>query len=156
MVRPVHVAIVLPRYARLIVAGHKTVEARLTITRRPPFGCIRAGDRVYVRVRSGGYVAVASVGQVKEFTLRGAGDVERLRDRFQAQIMADDAFWGAKADARYATLMWLERVEPVRHGPNLAGVVPAGSRSAWHVVPGDLDVYPECVDSGLFEGFGPG
>ena len=129
-----HVAIVDPVYVWPILDGRKTIEARLTRSRREPWGSLRAGHTVYFKRRSGGYAAVARAAEVLRFTLPMEITIERLRAVYGDAICADRGYWSAKAGARFAVLVRLADVRSVEAGPSLAGVK-AGDRSAWRVVP---------------------
>lgn len=129
-----HVAIVDPRYVGPILEGRKTIEARLTRSRREPWGSLRVGHTVYFKRRSGGYAAVAHAAEVVRYRMPLEITVERLREVYGARIGADAEYWSAKADARFAVLVRLTEVRAVEAGPSLVWVKP-GDRSAWRVVP---------------------
>ena len=134
----VHVAIVLPRFARLILAGDKRAEARLGRDRRAPFGVVSPEDMVYFKVRSGGYACRAVVARVESRELASPADVRALRSMCDADVRGTPEYWRDKARSRYATIAWFERVEAVEAGPDLSRFVTRGCRSAWHVVPEEI------------------
>lgn len=144
----VHVAIVLPRYVTAILAGLKTIEARFSRVRCEPFGRVRTGERVYFKECSGPFRATAVVRRVERGEELTPADVRRLRRVYGRQIRADAAFWASKSSARYATLLWLDAVEPVLFGPRYR----ARDRRAWYVLPARADVYPDCLEPLLFAG----
>lgn len=127
-----HVAILQKPYLDLVLFGTKTIEARLSKVRVPPFDRVRASDIVAFKQSSGPFRAVASIRHVESFELRTSDDVARLRDEHNEHIFGADEFWASKQDARYATLMWLDRVVPTDHGPEF--VRTRGSRQAWFVL----------------------
>lgn len=112
-----HVAIVLPAYLEAILSGRKTVESRLSRMRCPPFGLIGPGDVVWFRARGGGYGARAVAARVEHHENLTPAGVARLRDRHAEAVAADDAYWHAKASARYATFIYLSCVEAATQGP---------------------------------------
>jgi len=60
-----HLAILKSPYLKAVISGQKTIEARLTKTKRQPFGQIDAGDFVYLKRASGPICATAKVAAVK-------------------------------------------------------------------------------------------
>ena len=127
-----HVAILRPHYIDMILDGHKTIEARLSVCRIAPFGMVAAGDELFVRSGALGYLARASIGRVWSFQSLTPGLVRRLRTRFDAGVRGDPAFWQTKRSARYATFIELRSVREVEQGPSL--VRKAGDRRAWFVL----------------------
>jgi hypothetical protein len=83
-------------------------------------------------------------------------DIPSLRDVWEPEVGGGEDFWASKSEARYATLIHFTNVEPCVTGPDLARIFPKGSRSAWHVLPASMDVYPECLHPVLFEAREPG
>lgn len=139
MLASLHLAIVEPVYVGAILGGRKRVEARLGRDRRAPFGAVRLGDRVCFKRRSGPCVAFADVAQVESVWLSSPEDVDRLRRRVQAFVLAGPGFWVHKREARYATLVWFEHVEPIDARPDLSSHITPGDRSGWHVLPADVE-----------------
>jgi ASC-1-like (ASCH) protein len=130
----VHVAIVDPRCARDILAGVKTIESRLSLQRRAPFGRVAPGDVIYFKRRSGRFAASARVRRVASFEALTPARVDRLRERFDARVRGGRAYWAAKRASRYATLIWLTRVAPVDTGPEYRGRPGFSPRAAWHTL----------------------
>jgi hypothetical protein len=126
-----HVAIVHRRYVDLILDGSKRVECRLTRTRKPPFGTVKAGERVWIKETSGPVRAAARVAKAQCLADLTPSGVEQLRRDFNALIRGDAAFWRAKRGSRFATLIWLENVRPVERGP----AIPRSRGAAWFVLP---------------------
>lgn len=132
-----HVVIVREPFASAIAGGRKRVEARLSQARQVPFGVVAPGDVLWFRRAGGGYVARALVRRVTSrsgLTPRGVG---ALRRRFARRVGAGDEFWSARSQAKYATLVEFERVEPTAQGPIVRKR--AGDRRAWLVL-GDSPV----------------
>jgi len=138
----VHVAIVTAPYDRLILDGAKTVECRLTRTAREPFGCVTPGERIYFKRSGGPFFATAVVDRVWTTDNVGAYGVDRLRERFNAQIHGAGAWWGSQHAARYATLVWLREVEPTTQRPAYR----TQKMRAWYVLDDAAD--PRRVDGG--------
>jgi ASC-1-like (ASCH) protein len=107
-----HVAIVLPRYLTLIAQGVKTVESRLTLTRREPLGQVRAGDVIYFVGKGGVGCVRCKVTRVATFKDLDRGAVREIRDVHNHAILGSDEYWLSKIDAKYATLVWLRDAQP--------------------------------------------
>lgn len=126
---PIHVAILKRPYLKLILAGQKTVESRLTRTAQPPFGCIQPGERIFLKASSGPFMATAIAGKVEQHDKLEPYDILRLRLLHDKAVCGDDAYWELKRDSRFAVFVELTHVEPIEVGP----VYPKSMR-AWHVV----------------------
>jgi len=111
-----HLAILKRAYLDAIIAGEKTVELRLTRTRRAPFGRISRGDTVFLKPTGGPVCAKARVSAVKQFENLTPAVIEALKNRYNELVKAEESFWQSKRDCRFATLIFLEKVrliEPV-------------------------------------------
>ncbi len=141
----IHVAIIHKRYLDAILAGEKTIEARLSKIRTEPFGRVKKGERIYFKQSSGPFRATAVIRRVKSFDDLSPSRVRSMRREYNTGILGDTAFWTAKSRATCATLMWLAKVELIDTGPDLSTVQPRGSRRAWFVLTDEFDVYPTCA-----------
>lgn len=145
----IHVAVVKCNYIELILAGKKTAELRLTRSRGAPHGRVVAGDRLYFKQSSGPVRATAVVSRVESFEDLTPELVERL-DRDTAEtVRGAPEFFAERRDARYASVIHFERVEPCASGPDFAAERAANPRAAWLILPESACVYPDCVDRGL-------
>ncbi len=127
---PAHVAILHKPYMDKILSGEKTIECRLTRTARAPYRRITAGDVIHFKQASGPYRAVASAKAVAFHDGLTAGKIAALRSRHNQAIGGDDAYWLAKRQARYATLITLDAVTPTDQGPTM----PPSRGPAWFVI----------------------
>lgn len=132
-----HVAIIHRRFVELILAGSKTVEARLHRVRCDPFERVCPGDRVYFKQAGGPFRASARVRHVVCRAGLDPAGVRALRREFGPNVRAPREFWDAKRSARFATLIWLDAVEPVDRGPDYARLRAATPRRAWFVLNGE-------------------
>ncbi|MGP1272135.1 MAG: ASCH domain-containing protein [Phycisphaerales bacterium] len=148
--RAVHVAVVHRRYASMILAGEKTAELRLTRTRSAPHGRVSAMDRLYFKQASGPIVATAVVSAVETLSDLKPALVDALRRRVNPLVLGDAGFWAHRRDALYASVVHFNAVEPCRFGPDITELRRANPRSAWLILPAQADVYPACVERGLF------
>lgn len=136
-----HVAILKRPYARAILAGTKTVESRLTRTAMPPFGQIEPGQRLYIKVSAGPFVAVARAGRVASYEGLTPARVEQLRRRYQPSVGGDDDYWRTKRDSRFALFVTLADVEPIDVGPAYRLI----HMRAWHVLDDAADPIREAT-----------
>ena len=129
----VHVAIVHRSYQDPILCGEKTTEARLTKRAIAPWNAIEVGETIHFKVSGGGYFCTARIAGFEMLMLREPADLESVRKRYGKAIGAPDAFWDERRESKYATLVRVDRVEPVEIGPSLDHLGPGQRRSAWHV-----------------------
>lgn len=131
-----HLAILRKPYLDLIVIGLKRLEFRLTRVCQPPFGKATPGETVYLKQSGGPYRARAVIEAALFVQLGDHWPLARLREQFQPQIQASDEFWESKADARYASLLWLTEVEAIGRDEVPADILGLSkAQSAWRVVP---------------------
>lgn len=124
-----HLAILVEPFLEFVLNGQKTVESRFSKRPVPPFGYVQKGDAILLKRASGPVVAVCEVGSTWQYKLSPRTVVE-LRRRFaQALCAMDPEFWEARAEARFLTLMQVQRVKPV--DPFSIGKV---DRRGWVVV----------------------
>lgn len=145
--RRVHLAIIEPRYLELILAGEKTVEARLSRTRRDPLGVVTPGERVYFKARGGAVGCCAAVERVDELLDLTAPEIDRLRGIYNDRVLGTDEFWQARSAARYAVFVHLRAPAAADAGPMIKPK--PGDRRAWFAVPAALDpkgLHPKGID----------
>ena len=106
-----HVAILKRQYLNLILSGRKKMECRLTRINCPPFGQIAVGDKILLKESGGPVWACAIARKIWFFENLNPDRVKNIRKRFNHRIQADDAFWNAKENARYATLISLKEIK---------------------------------------------
>ena len=131
----IHVAILKPGYIKDILAGRKTVESRLTKTNQPPHGRVVSGERLFLKASGGPFMATAIAGEVLSFSGITSAEIRQIRDQYGEQIGGDDAYWDAKRDSQYATLIELREVEPIAIGPPYK----VAYMKAWYVLDEDRD-----------------
>jgi len=103
-----HVAIFSDPFLQHVIEGRKTVDTRLSTVRCAPFGQVMKGDLVLVKETGGPIVALTYVADSEFFSV-AHHSLEDVRADHGSQILADDDFWIAKKDARYASLIHLEQ-----------------------------------------------
>jgi len=112
-----HLVILKKPYLQAVLDGSKTVESRLTRTRRSYFGRVFPGDRLFLKVSAGPVSGIATAAAVKYFTNLTAARIDRLRQTYNHLIKANIDYWQSKRDCRFGMLVWLEDVgviEPFR------------------------------------------
>jgi hypothetical protein len=126
-----HVAILHQQYVRLILAGRKTVESRLTVRPLAPFSKVEPGERIYFKVTSGPYQATAIADQIDQRDNLTPAIIEQLYRRYNDAVCGEEAYWQMKRNAKFATFITLRDVQPCTRGPAL----PKSQGLAWFVVP---------------------
>ena len=127
-----HAAILRRAFLDMILAGTKTIESRLSLTRGAPFGLVAPGDTVHFKDVGGEFRATARVCGVATFEDLRPADVRTLARRYRVQVGAPDEYWTDRQHARYATLIWLMDVRACERAPKLRRA--PGSRAAWFVL----------------------
>ncbi len=125
----IHVAILKRAYLRGILDGWKTIESRLYRVAQPPLGRIAEGERLFLKVSAGPWMATAVAARVDTFNDLTPARVDALRREFGHAIGGDDEYWAGKQSSRYAILVHLDRVEPLDVGPAYHK-----TQRAWHVL----------------------
>lgn len=129
-----HLMIVHERFAPDLISGRKSVESRLGRDRRAPFGRVNPGDLVYLKCSGGPVFAAATVERVDEFEDLTPGEIENLRSTYEDRVLGGDAYWASKSDAKFATLVWLGSVRPVRDESAIPSELLKPSRNAWRTL----------------------
>ncbi|MEO1585574.1 MAG: ASCH domain-containing protein [Planctomycetota bacterium] len=145
----IHLPVIRREYLELILAGRKTAELRLTRSRGIPHGRVFSGERLYFKQSSGPVRATALVSSVEAFADLTPDLVGELAERTRETVRGRPAFFAERSDARYASVIHFERVEPCAYGPDFSRERAANPRAAWLILPEQADVYPDCVDRGL-------
>ena len=93
--------------------GSKTIESRLTKTKRAHFGQVLPGDKLFLKVSSGPVCAVATAAAVKNFENLTPGQIIKLKQQYNHCIGGSERYWRSKADCRFGFLVWLEDIRPI-------------------------------------------
>jgi hypothetical protein len=112
-----HLVILKRPYLNAILTGQKSVECRITKTKRYEFGRVFSGDILFLKESSGPVCAKASVASVKNFPNLTPRKLNDIRQQYNHLIKADNAYWQSKADSTCGFLVWLKdviRIKPVR------------------------------------------
>lgn len=122
----IHVAVMVEPYLSKICAGEKYIESRLTRVNISPYQRVRNGDLVLFKRSGGPIVAVAEVAgtRFEEFNARRR-PADLARD-YAAGLGYEPGYIESKADARFASLLWLTGVREVD-----AVALAKSGRQAW-------------------------
>ncbi len=112
-----HIAILHAPYIDAILSGAKTVESRLSLHRRAPWGVVEPGHTVYFKQRSGPFRLRATAGRIDLWEDLAPRDVDELAREHRHTVCAPASYWRGKRTARYATLIWLDDITPIDEGP---------------------------------------
>ena len=108
-----HLAILVEPFLDFILKGHKTVESRFSKRPVPPFDSVTKGDVLLLKRASGPVVAVCEVGSTWQYNLSPQTLVQLRRHFAKALCAMNPEFWEARAQARFLTLMQVQRVKPI-------------------------------------------
>lgn len=124
----VHLAIMLEPFLTYILKGSKTIESRFAKNAIAPYESVSVGDLVLLK--AGPVVGSFRASSTYFTTLDEKSGLAKLRLEYGRAICAtDDAFWNARADKRYATLIGIEEVRRLPPVP-----VPKRDMRGWVVV----------------------
>jgi len=108
----IHLAIFSEPFLSLVFSGKKTVESRFSRNRCAPYGEIGDGDIILIKEVAGPICGVALAKRTWCYDLL-TEPIDRIRERFDAGICADDDFWLSRANALYATLIELAAIASI-------------------------------------------
>ncbi len=109
-----HLVILKKHYIDKAICGLKTIESRLSKTRREYWRKVRTGDKLFLKESSGPIRAVAKVRKVEYFEGLCASKIDGLKRKYNQQIIGDDEYWQSKSDSRYCVLVWLNGVREIK------------------------------------------
>ena len=104
-----HVAVATSDYLVKIVSGLKTIESRFTNTRQSPYGHVSAGDLVLFKAPTRGITVAAQVRRTYYAGPLAPYCAQEIMRAYAKGLALESEFIEAKASARYATLLFLER-----------------------------------------------
>ncbi len=108
-----HLVILKKPYLDAILDGRKQIESRFTRTKRPAFGRVLAGDKLFLKVSSGPVCARATVEAVKNFENLTPGQIIEIKQRYNHYIKGSDEYWLSKMNCSFGFLVWLRDVKPI-------------------------------------------
>ena len=108
-----HLVILKKPYLEAILDGGKTVESRFTKTKRPYFGRVLPGDKLFLKESSGPVCATAKAAAVKNFENLTPEKIIAIKQHYNHYIGGGDEHWQSKANCKFCVLVWLKDVEPI-------------------------------------------
>jgi len=126
--RPVHLAVMVEPFLSYILDGKKSIESRFSKYAIAPFYQIEPGDLVLLKLTGGPVIGCFTTDSV-EFVALNERERERLQRHYSVAICADGAFWEARQDKRYATLVGVRDVQILDPAP-----VAKSDRRGWVVL----------------------
>lgn len=103
-----HLAIMTKGYIEKILSNEKTVESRFSQNKIAPYGKISAEETVYMKESGKDVSAAFDVADVIFFDSLTEEKIYKIRDMYGKEICADEEFWEAKKNAKYATLIFIK------------------------------------------------
>jgi hypothetical protein len=108
-----HLAVCVEPFLRYILDGQKTIESRFSSMRRAPYERVKSGDVVLLKKVGGPIVGICQIATVRFYQLE-ENSWQEIRT-FASEICAEDsAFWKAREDASFATLMRIKNVKTIQ------------------------------------------
>jgi hypothetical protein len=107
----VHIAIMVEPYLSKIERGEKYIESRLTKVNISPFERARPGDVILFKRSGGAIVAMAEVNDVHFQLLTAPQTLAALVEEYADGLSYEPDYAESKAEARYASLLWLRGVQ---------------------------------------------
>ena len=109
----IHLAIFKEPYLQFIADGKKTIETRFSQKKFPPYDAIDKGDIMLLKRSGGPVVGLCLVDQTWFYQL-DADSLDLIREKFGAAICPEDeSFWDARAEALFASLIWVSHFSPL-------------------------------------------
>jgi len=108
-----HLVILKKPYLDAILEGRKQIESRFTKTKRPAFGRVLAGDKLFLKVSSGPVCATATATAVKNFENLTPRQIIEIKQRYNDYIRGSDEYWQSKLNCKFGFLVWLKDVKPL-------------------------------------------
>ena len=140
-----HLVVVEQRYIRAMLAGTKSIEARLSRMRKPPWGEVAKGDLLWLKPPSRPITALAVAGRCRFESPTCQESVIAILSGAANEIAAQPGFFDAATPhARFVSLIEIARVVALNPIP-----FQKRDRRAWVVLDGPL--YPNMNVAGLRE-----
>jgi len=126
-----HLVVLTSEHLNNILRGQKTVECRLSRTKRPPYGVLTAGDVLWLK-QSGGPIRATTTARHVQFVHPFAkAELKYISHGYGEALQVDRTFFDNRHQSRYATLIRLGRVRRVEPFS-----VEKNDRNAWVVLSG--------------------
>lgn len=108
-VKTIHLGVFSEPCLTYMLEGKKTIESRISRKRQAPYQKISPDDVVVVKKSGGGIVAYFTIKEIQFIDLNEV-DIHEIKNKYNNGLCVSDAFWEAKKDSSYATLMFLDKL----------------------------------------------
>jgi len=110
-----HIAVMVEPYLTRILEGKKTIESRFSRKKIAPHGKVHKGDVVFLKKSGGPIVGCFRVSEVLFFEIDGPAVLASIREQYEESLCVEDAFWDAKRESSYATLLPITDLRTFHH-----------------------------------------
>ena len=100
----VHLAVMVEPYLSRVLDGSKTRESRFSRKKIAPWGRVSSGNVVVLKKSGGSFVAVFEATAATYVEL-SPDSMAQIRQTYGQALCVNDAFWQAKAECSFATLI---------------------------------------------------
>lgn len=107
----IHLAILYKDYLDLILEGKKTIEARFSKVKCPPYGKVSIGDKILLKETGGLIRGEAIVVDVKYYSNLTPETIIKIINKYKDEVMIKDDFLNSKIGSKYLTLIFLSKVK---------------------------------------------
>jgi ASC-1-like (ASCH) protein len=97
-----------------ILSGKKIIESRLWQIKKASLGLIKPGDKLFLKQSSGPVCATAQILEVKFYYNLTPRQILEIKKEYNDRIMGSNEYWQSKADCKYAVLIWLCNIKPIK------------------------------------------
>ena len=122
----IHLAVMVEPYLSKICSGEKFIESRLTRVNIAPYQRAACGDVILFKLSGGPITALAKVDQAQFEEFGPMRSPASLAEAFEMGLGYEPGYVESKADARFASLLWLSHVRQIASVP-----VAKSGRQAW-------------------------
>lgn len=112
----VHLAVMIEPFLSYILEGRKTIESRFSKHAIAPYFQIQPGDLVLLKLSGGPILGCFTTTEVEFVTLTPSERGRLIRD-YSAAICADEDFWKARTEKRFASLIGVGEPQELTPAP---------------------------------------
>jgi hypothetical protein len=113
----IHLAVMVEPYLSKVCNGEKYIESRLTRVNIAPYERAEPGDVILFKLSGGPIVAAAKVSQTRFEQLGPRRSPASLAEAFSSGLGYEPGYVESKAEARFASLLWLQDVRRINSVP---------------------------------------
>jgi hypothetical protein len=122
----IHVAVMVEPYLSKVCSGEKYIESRLTRVNIAPYQRAECGDVILFKRSGGPITAVALIDRTRFEECGPQSTPASLAEAFSSGLGYEPGYVESKAEARFASLLWLSDVRSIAS----VSIAKAG-RQAW-------------------------